>query len=95
MFQRNGQALLPDPANVLGGSGADRGGYRASQELKKAGLLPDTDPDHHWWVPGGRIFLSPDGTHTAAEERAYARQHFFLPHRYRDPFHTEGVSTRS
>ena len=27
VFQRNGQALLPNPADVLGGPGADRGGY--------------------------------------------------------------------
>ena len=30
-----------------------------------------------------------------AQELAYARQHFFLPHRYRDPFHTDAVSTES
>ena len=30
-----------------------------------------------------------------AQELAYARQHFFLPHRYRDPFHTNAVSTES
>ena len=31
----------------------------------------------------------------ADEELDYARQHFFLPHRYRDPFHTDAVSTET
>ena len=29
------------------------------------------------------------------QELAYARQHFFLPHRYRDPFHRQRFSTES
>jgi len=37
----------------------------------------------------------PNSGDTSAEERAYAPQHFFLPHRYRDPFHTSAVSTES
>ena len=49
----------------------------------------------NWWIPSGRLFLSPDSDDTAAQELAYARQHFFLPHRYRDPFHTNAVSTES
>ena len=51
--------------------------------------------DDHWWIPSGRIFHSPERRDTAAQELAYARQHFFLPHRYRDPFHTNAVSTES
>jgi RHS repeat-associated protein len=52
-----------------------------------------TEGDANWWVPSGRIFYSPDPNDTAAEELAYAREHFFLPHRYRDPFHTDTVRT--
>ena len=88
VFQRDGQALLPNPAIILGGQGADRGGYVVSQDLKASGDFPNTDPDDHWWIPAGRAFLSPDSAHTAAQERAYAKSHFFLPHRYRDPFQT-------
>ncbi|MGH8524383.1 MAG: toxin TcdB middle/C-terminal domain-containing protein, partial [Gammaproteobacteria bacterium] len=56
VLQRNGQALLPNPADVLGGQGADRGGYLVSQDLKAAGRFPNTDPDDHWWIPSGQIF---------------------------------------
>ena len=83
VFQRNDQALLPNPADALGGPGADRGGYL------------DLDGDGHWWIPSGRSFLSLSSTDTAAQELAYARLHFFLPHRYRDPFHTNAVGTES
>jgi RHS repeat-associated protein len=74
VFQRDGQSLLPNPAAVLGGQGADQGGY------------VDLDGDGNGWVPLGRIFLSPDTTHSTEEELNHARSHFFLPHRYRDPF---------
>ena len=39
-----------------------------------------------WWAPSGRVFYSPDDADEPAAELAYARQHFFLPHRFRDPF---------
>jgi RHS repeat-associated protein len=100
VFQRDGQLLLPNPADVLGGQGADHGGYLSSQQLKAEGKFPNTDPDGYWWIPSGRVFYSPptnnsSGDPAAQEEREYARQHFFLPHRYRDPFHTDSVSTES
>jgi len=41
------------------------------------------------------MFYSPGSADTSAQELAYARQHFFLPRRYRDPFHTNAVSTES
>ncbi|HZO90882.1 MAG TPA: SpvB/TcaC N-terminal domain-containing protein [Chthonomonadaceae bacterium] len=81
--RRGGQALLPNPAGVLGGQGGDRGGY------------VDLDGNGHWWIPSGRVFLSPGSSDTAAQELEYARRHFFLPHRYRDPFHTPQVPTES
>ncbi len=74
VFQRNGQALLPNPAAVLGGQGADQGGY------------VDLDGDGCWWVPTGRVYLSPNPGDTAAQEWVEARGHFFLPRRFRDPF---------
>ncbi|MCK1642487.1 VCBS repeat-containing protein [Bradyrhizobium sp. 157] len=94
-FRRNGQPLLPVPANVLGGQGGDRGGYLASQQLKADGRFPNSDPNDHWWVPSGRTFLSPGGSDTAAQELAYAQSHFFLPQRTRDPFHSNAVGTES
>ncbi|HEV8483197.1 MAG TPA: SpvB/TcaC N-terminal domain-containing protein, partial [Blastocatellia bacterium] len=79
VFKRNNQALLPKPADVLGGQGADRGGY------------VDVDGNGHWWIPSGRVFLSPNNDDTAGQELAHARQHFFLPHRYQDPFGNQTV----
>ena len=94
-FQRNGVQLLPTPSSVLGGQAGDRGGYLSSQELKSDGRFPDSDPDDHWWIPSGRMFFSLGTADTAAQELAHARSHFFLPHRTRDPFHTNAVSTES
>ncbi|WP_316231123.1 SpvB/TcaC N-terminal domain-containing protein [Bradyrhizobium sp. SZCCHNR1051] len=85
VFQREGQALLPNPADILavdlsGGAASDRGGY---VDLG----------DGRWWAPSGRAFLSLGTGDTAAQELANARAHFFLPCRFRDPFHTRGAST--
>jgi RHS repeat-associated protein len=54
-----------------------------------------SEGDTNWWVPSGRMFFSPGSTDTPAQEANYARQHFFLPHRYRNPFHTNAVPTES
>ncbi|HKV08113.1 MAG TPA: SpvB/TcaC N-terminal domain-containing protein [Thermoanaerobaculia bacterium] len=89
VFQRNGQPLLPNPANVLGGQAADRGGYLSSQQLKADGRFPNTDPEDHWWIPAGQSFFTTNPGDPAATESAQARQHFFLPRRYRDPFGQE------
>jgi hypothetical protein len=83
VFRRDDVPLLPTPAAVLGGQGADRGGYL------------DLDGDGRWWIPTGRDYLSPGSGDSAAQELAYARGHFFLPLRYRDPFHTGAVSTET
>jgi RHS repeat-associated protein len=42
--------------------------------------------DGAWWAPSGRARLSPDAADTAAQELAFARRHFFLPRRFRNPF---------
>ncbi len=39
-----------------------------------------------WWLPSGQVFYSPHNGDDPAAELGYARQHFFLPHRFRDPF---------
>ena len=84
IYVRNAQKLLPtNPGDVLAGGGPDRGGY------------VDLDSDGHWWIPSGRVFLSPNSSENAAQELTFARHHFFLPHRYRDPFYTSAISTES
>lgn len=42
--------------------------------------------DVNWWISSGQSFYSPDQSHDPAQELAFARDHFFLPHRFRDPF---------
>lgn len=83
VFQRAGQALLPDPAGVLAAKGGDGAGY------------VDLDGDGNWWVPSGRAFLSPGTDDPPGAELAYARQHFYLTQRTRDPFHTGAARTES
>lgn len=79
VYRRGDENLLPDPASVLaaditGGHVADRGGY------------VDLDGNGHWWIPSGRMFHSPGAGDESATEVAYARNHFYLAQRYRDPF---------
>jgi RHS repeat-associated protein len=80
------EALLPDPAVVLGGQGGNQGGYLLSQTMKADGRFPATDADNHWWIPSGQSFFTTNPADPATTELAQARQHFFLPRRYRDPF---------
>ncbi len=70
-------ALLPAPADVLAGGGGERGGY------------VDLDGDGAWWMPSGRVFFSPAPDDGPAQELDVARRSFFVPRRYRDPFHLE------
>jgi RHS repeat-associated protein len=52
--------------------------------LRDEGGYVDLDQDGNWWVPSSRVFFSEEEGHE--RELAYALSHFFLPHRYRDPF---------
>lgn len=72
LYQRPNVDLLPNAANVLSGIGSDGGGY------------VDLDSDGHWWIPSGRMRYGVGGT--PALELADARQHFFLPRVFSDPF---------
>jgi RHS repeat-associated protein len=71
------------------------GGRVSDAMLADEGRYVHTEGDANWWIPSGRLFYSPDPADTPPQELAYARQHFFLPHRYRDPFHTAAASTES
>jgi RHS repeat-associated protein len=76
------EVLLPgNIASLLGSTDPDGGGY----------VNLDPDGIDHWWIPSAQIFFSPtvDVTNpagTAAEELLQARQHFFLPCKFTDPF---------
>jgi len=45
----------------------------------------DADGDGPFWIPSGEVFYSPEAQEPE-QELACAREHFFLPHRFRDPF---------
>jgi len=94
VFLHDGVSLLPVPA-VLGAASGVGGGYRSGDELTVETLFPATDPDGLWWLPSGRVLLSPRPGDTAVEELDFARQHFFAARRSRDPFHSAEVSTES
>ena len=75
--ERTGQAtenLLPDPSAVLGSKKPDGGGY------------VDLDGNGNWWIPSGWVFYWQNLADNPAQELDFARKHFFLPHRFCDPF---------
>ena len=57
--------------------------------LANDGGYVQLEDDNNWWSPSGRSFFSPNSADTAAEELAHAREHFFLPRRFADPFENE------
>jgi RHS repeat-associated protein len=72
VFVSTDAAVLPELAAILEDPGA--GGYVHSQG------------DAGWWIPSGRAFYSPGAGDSAAQELSHAREHFFLPSRFEDPF---------
>jgi len=78
------QAFTSDLVTSLYGDRVDAG------TLTAAGYVRDGEI---WWLPSGRVFYSPDEGDDPAAELRYARRHFFLPRRFRDPFgHTTAVT---
>ena len=71
------------------------GGRVGEVMLETEGHYVHSERDANFWNPSGRIFHSPGTSDTPSQELAYARQHFFLPCRYRDPFHTNAVRTET
>jgi len=53
--------------------------------LRDVGKYVDLDNNGSWWIPSGRVLFSPNDD-APSDELAFARAHFFLPHRVRDPF---------
>jgi RHS repeat-associated protein len=52
--------------------------------LANDGGYVHTPGDPNWWIPSGQTFYSRGPTDSAAQELAFAQQHFFLPHRFRN-----------
>jgi len=66
---------------------------RVTSGMIEEGGYAHTEGESSWWIPSGRIFYSPDPADLAANELLYARSHFFLARRYRDPFFSPVVQT--
>ena len=49
--------------------------------------------DEGWWLPSGRLYYSPGGADTPGDELPFAQAHFYHPHRFRDPFHSDTFKT--
>ncbi len=63
--------------------------------LEIDGRYVHSEGDTNWWISSGRVFFSPGTEDTPTEELAHAQAHFFLPNRFRDPFHTDQIRTES
>ncbi|MEP0883709.1 FG-GAP-like repeat-containing protein [Trichocoleus sp. ST-U3] len=61
-------------------------GDRVTEELLTEGGYLHSEGDSNWWIPSGRVFHHPKLGASSAQELAFAQAHFFLPHRFDDPF---------
>jgi RHS repeat-associated protein len=55
------------------------------------GQYRDIEGDGPFWISSGQTFFSSGPTDSPAQEFAFAQAHFFLPHRYRDPFGADSI----
>ena len=56
----------------------------------------NVEGDADWWIPSGKTFFSPKHlSDNPQQELTYAREHWLLPCRYRDLFHSDGISVES
>ncbi len=63
--------------------------------LEQDGRYVHNEGDANWWIPSGKVFYSPYSSDTVIQELNYAREHFYLPLRYRDPFYTDFFNTET
>lgn len=74
-------------------------GKLTSAELKEIleneGRFIHLDGDLNWWIPSGRSYLSPNKHDTPANEHDFAKDNFYIPRRYRDPFYNNTNDTES
>lgn len=54
--------------------------------LSRDGGYTHSDGDTNWWTASGQVFYSPGENDSPADEFDAAREHFFLPRRFTDPF---------
>lgn len=63
--------------------------------LENKGRFIHMEGDDNWWSSSGKTFYSPISSDSPVQEVAYARDHFYLSSRYRDPFYSSGFNTES
>lgn len=61
-----------------------------ADNLQDAGYLK-LQGHNGWWIPSGRIYYSKERNHSFAEEFQYGRDHFFLPHRFSNPYRNDTI----
>jgi RHS repeat-associated protein len=61
-------------------------GDRVTEEMLTEGGYLHSEGDSNWWIPSGLVFHHPEPGASFAQELAFAQAHFFLPHRFEDPF---------
>ncbi len=59
---------------------------RVVEEMLVEGGYVHSEHDDNWWIPSGLVFYASDEQASSAQELAFAREHFFLPQRFVDPF---------
>jgi hypothetical protein len=57
------------------------------------GQYRNIEGDGPFWISSGQTFLSAGPTDSAGQELAFAQAHYFLPHRYVDPFGADSIVT--
>lgn len=68
-------------------------GRRVDDAMLAAGRYVHSEGDTNRWIPSGQIFYSARADDDARQELEAARQHFFLPCRFRDPFGHDTIVT--
>lgn len=87
LMKRDSQPLIPNLADLLIGVTYNHGGYITGEKLATIGHFPiPTVPGQHW-IPSGKEYYA--WVTDPVDELEFARKHFFLPVRFRDPFGSE------
>jgi len=81
-------ALAGESYNIAFTSGllANIYGNRIESGMETDGGYVSTDNGTQLWIPSGRAFYSPNPNDMPGGELEFARNHFFNPQRFRDPF---------
>ena len=85
VYDKDGDENPSEPA-ILPGTQIRIYGGRVTDEMLEEGGYVHSLGDENWWIPSGKVYYSPNKEDSFAEELAFAKDHFFLPHRFQDPF---------